>query len=88
MQAVYFWIITLQPRTRRICSGRHHSRYLSPSTNRCTTTPRARPSVPGWSQSWTSSPNNPLDIRQVIGGEHRTAAGPVYDVVQPHNHAR
>ncbi len=28
----------------------------------------------------------PLDIRQVIGGEHRTATGPAYDVVQPHNH--
>ena len=32
--------------------------------------------------------NSPLDIRQVIGGEHRTAAGPVYHVVQPHNHAQ
>ena len=32
-------------------------------------------------------PNNPLDIRQVIGGEHRTASGSVYDVVQPHKHA-
>ncbi len=32
-------------------------------------------------------PNNPLDIRQVIGGEHRTASGPVYNVVQPHKHA-
>jgi 1-pyrroline-5-carboxylate dehydrogenase len=32
--------------------------------------------------------NTPLDIRQVIGGEHRTAAGPVYNVVQPHNHAQ
>ena len=31
--------------------------------------------------------NNPLDIRQVIGGEHRTAEGPIYNVVQPHNHA-
>ncbi|GAA3639364.1 L-glutamate gamma-semialdehyde dehydrogenase [Microlunatus ginsengisoli] len=31
--------------------------------------------------------STPLDIRQVIGGEHRTAAGPVYEVVQPHNHA-
>ncbi|WP_375425043.1 L-glutamate gamma-semialdehyde dehydrogenase [uncultured Friedmanniella sp.] len=32
--------------------------------------------------------NHPLDIRQVIGGEHRTAAGPMYEVVQPHAHAR
>ena len=32
--------------------------------------------------------NNPLDIRQVIGGEHRTAAGPVRHVVQPHSHAK
>ena len=32
-------------------------------------------------------PNNPLDIRQVIGGEHRTASGSVYEVVQPHKHA-
>ena len=32
-------------------------------------------------------PNNPLDIRQVIGGEHRTAPGSTYEVVQPHNHA-
>jgi 1-pyrroline-5-carboxylate dehydrogenase len=32
--------------------------------------------------------NNPLDIRQVIGGEHRTATGPVRKVVQPHNHAQ
>ena len=31
--------------------------------------------------------NNPLDIHQVIGGEHRTAAGPTHEVVQPHNHA-
>ena len=31
---------------------------------------------------------HPLDIRQVIGGEHRTAAGPVYNVVQPHHHAK
>ena len=30
---------------------------------------------------------NPLDIRQVIDGQHRTAAGPAYDVVQPHRHA-
>ena len=30
----------------------------------------------------------PLDIRQVIGGEHRTATGPAYDVVQPHHHAQ
>ncbi|MFT4294203.1 MAG: L-glutamate gamma-semialdehyde dehydrogenase [Micropruina sp.] len=32
-------------------------------------------------------PANPLDIRQVIGGEHRNAAGPRYNVVQPHRHA-
>jgi 1-pyrroline-5-carboxylate dehydrogenase len=31
--------------------------------------------------------NNPLDIHQVIGGEHRTATGPAHEVVQPHNHA-
>jgi 1-pyrroline-5-carboxylate dehydrogenase len=31
---------------------------------------------------------SPLDIRQVIGGEHRTAAGPEYRVVQPHHHAK
>ena len=31
---------------------------------------------------------SPLDIRQVIGGEHRTAAGPEYRVVQPHQHAK
>ena len=30
---------------------------------------------------------HPLDIRQVIGGEHRTADGPAYEVVQPHHHA-
>ncbi|MFT3860141.1 L-glutamate gamma-semialdehyde dehydrogenase [Micropruina sp.] len=30
---------------------------------------------------------NPLDIRHVIGGEHRNAAGPRYDVVQPHRHS-
>ena len=29
----------------------------------------------------------PTDVRQVIGGEHRTAAGPREDVVQPHRHA-
>lgn len=29
---------------------------------------------------------NPLDIRQVIGGKHRRADGPVYNVVQPHRH--
>ncbi|MFT4165691.1 MAG: L-glutamate gamma-semialdehyde dehydrogenase [Microlunatus sp.] len=34
-----------------------------------------------------SLPANPLDIRQVIGGEHRNAAGPRYNVVQPHKHA-
>ncbi len=32
--------------------------------------------------------SNPLDIRQVIGGEHRTASGPEYEVVQPHDHAK
>jgi 1-pyrroline-5-carboxylate dehydrogenase len=31
--------------------------------------------------------NNPIDIHQVIAGEHRTATGPAYEVVQPHNHA-
>ena len=31
---------------------------------------------------------SPLDIRQVIGGEHRTATGPEYRVVQPHHHAK
>ena len=31
--------------------------------------------------------SRPLDLRQVIGGEHRTAAGPVHEVVQPHRHA-
>ena len=31
--------------------------------------------------------NNPIDIHQVIGGEHRTATGPAHEVVQPHNHA-
>jgi 1-pyrroline-5-carboxylate dehydrogenase len=30
---------------------------------------------------------NPLDIRQVIDGQHRTASGPAYEVVQPHRHA-
>ncbi len=30
---------------------------------------------------------DPLDIRQVIDGEHRTASGPAYDVVQPHRHS-
>jgi 1-pyrroline-5-carboxylate dehydrogenase len=35
----------------------------------------------------TAQASNPLDIRQVIGGEHRTAAGPVCEVVQPHRHA-
>ena len=43
---------------------------------------------PVWSPSWTTLANNPLDIRQVIGGEHRTAAGPVQNVVQPHHHAQ
>src|SRR5687768_7655887 len=30
---------------------------------------------------------NPTDIRQVIGGVHRTASGPTEDVVQPHRHS-
>jgi 1-pyrroline-5-carboxylate dehydrogenase len=30
---------------------------------------------------------NPLDIRQVIAGEHRTPDGTAYEVVQPHNHS-
>jgi 1-pyrroline-5-carboxylate dehydrogenase len=30
---------------------------------------------------------NPTEIRQVIGGVHREASGPVENVVQPHNHA-
>ncbi|WP_375432276.1 L-glutamate gamma-semialdehyde dehydrogenase [uncultured Friedmanniella sp.] len=30
--------------------------------------------------------STPTDIQQVIGGVHRTAAGPVVDVVQPHRH--
>ncbi|CCH78869.1 Putative Delta-1-pyrroline-5-carboxylate dehydrogenase (rocA) [Nostocoides japonicum T1-X7] len=30
---------------------------------------------------------DPLDIRQVIDGRHRTAEGPAYEVVQPHRHA-
>ncbi len=30
---------------------------------------------------------NPLDIRQVIGGEHRNAGGSRYHVVQPHRHS-
>jgi 1-pyrroline-5-carboxylate dehydrogenase len=30
---------------------------------------------------------NPTEIRQVIGGVHRAASGPVENVVQPHNHA-